>query len=746
MRIFIFLICSAGIILSQNFGPWQNYTDMQNVKNISISNEKISAVTSGGMFLFYPADSSYLKLTKSEGLQSQNLTAVTQDAAGRIWIGSGEGFIHIYDPADNSLQTIRDIYASNKTQKSINYLTALGDTIFVATDFGISLIDAKSFIFLDTVLKFGSLPAETKVNSLFIKDRIYIATDLGLAISKANAVNLTAPESWTSYGSSDGLKAVKIFAIDYYGGIIAGTDRGIFKFDGNVWNKLIEQTFDCRGIAVDGGDLYFVTAKDTLETHTVARFVKYDGANVKTQFGEFDENYYSILNISNKIYISSSHGIMKIDGLKKTEIKPNGLVDNSVHRLAIDKESNLWTVSGKSSSGSGINFFDGKTWRNFNKTNTPGLGSNAFYGLYAAKDGRVFLGNWGQGFAIYENGDFQFFNSSNTNLTGIKPNLKYIVVTDLQLDDKNNLWITNSETAFSETMNMFSADGKEYNYRIGTRSIPVSPECLSMTIDQFNTKWFNVVSAVSGELGLYYFNENGTPDDISDDTWGVLNSNDGLNSNTVNDIALDKRGELWVCTSLGINIIPNPGNPTSRISSVFPVRQQNVITVTVDPLNRKWVGTNEGVFVLSSDGSSLIADFTKDNSPLPNNNIKSITINENNGMVYIGTDFGISALKSSSVKPNNTFGDLFVYPNPVYISNAKNNQVSIDGLIKETTLKILTISGNLVRDIVTPGGRMAAWDLRDESGDLVPSGIYLIVAYDAEANNVATIKLAVLRN
>jgi hypothetical protein len=267
-----------------------------------------------------------------------------------------------------------------------------------------------------------------------------------------------------------------------------------------------------------------------------------------------------------------------------------------------------------------------------------------------------------------------------------------------------------------------------------------------MTIDQFNTKWFNVVSAVSGELGLYYFNENSTPDDISDDTWGVLNSNDGLNSNTVNDIALDKRGELWVCTSLGINIIPNPGNPTSRISSVFPVRQQNVITVTVDPLNRKWVGTNEGVFVLSSDGSSLIADFTKDNSPLPNNNIKSITINENNGMVYIGTDFGISALKSSSVKPNNTFGDLFVYPNPVYISNAKNNQVSIDGLIKETTLKILTISGNLVRDIVTPGGRMAAWDLRDESGDLVPSGIYLIVAYDAEANNVATIKLAVLRN
>lgn len=746
MRTLMLLLFTANMIFSQEFGSWQNYSDMQYINNFVVLDNGVAAATSGGFFVFNSADSSYRKFTKSEGLKSQTITAVTEDSQGRIWIGTEEGFIHIYDKTTGTLETIRDIYATEKTQKSINDLTVKGDTVFVSTDFGLSLINSNTFIFIDTILKFGSLPAETKVNSVFIRGEIYVATDLGLAISKASATNLTAPESWQAYGKNEGLNADKIFAIDYFNGIAAATDKGLFRFDGTNWSRLFAETISVKDLSASGNNLYIVTVKDTLSNKIVSKLQKLDGSSRSILLSEIDVNYNSVKAVNDAVYIASSKGVVIFTSNGIELIKPNGMVQNSVHRIAIDKFGNLWTVSGKSPSGSGINLFDGKMWTNFNKTNTAEIASNAFYGLFPSEDGRVFFGNWGNGFLIYEEGAFTVFNAANTNLTGVKQNLNFIVITDLELDSKKNIWMTNSETASSEAINLFTADGQEYNYKVKTPITPVDAEVFTLAIDQFDTKWFNIVSAVSGAIGLYYFNDNGTYDDTNDDIWGVLNSNDGLNSNTINDIVLDKRGELWIGTSLGVNIIPNPGSPTSRISSSFPIRQQNVITIAVDPLNRKWVGTNEGVFLLSSDGTALIESFTKDNSPLPSNTVKSIAINENTGTVYFGTDFGISSYHSASVKPNKTFDNLFVYPNPVIAADNNNAKVTIDGLIKETTIKVLSVSGNLIRQIVTPGGRLAFWDCRDENGNIVPSGIYIIVAYDSEANSVAHTKIAVIRN
>ena len=66
-------------------------------------------------------------------------------------------------------------------------------------------------------------------------------------------------------------------------------------------------------------------------------------------------------------------------------------------------------------------------------------------------------------------------------------------------------------------------------------------------------------------------------------------------------------------------------------------------------------------------------------------------------------------------------------------------------MIRDSDIKVLTISGKLVREFTTPGGRIANWDGRDETGNFVPSGVYLIVAYDKDGNNVSTAKVAILR-
>ena len=76
-----------------------------------------------------------------------------------------------------------------------------------------------------------------------------------------------------------------------------------------------------------------------------------------------------------------------------------------------------------------------------------------------------------------------------------------------------------------------------------------------------------------------------------------------------------------MASNLGLNIISNlntvlTNQPQLRISSVFAVRQQTVNAIAVDALNQKWVATNQGLLVLSSDGTNLLYAFDTRNSPL----------------------------------------------------------------------------------------------------------------------------------
>jgi hypothetical protein len=174
------------------------------------------------------------------------------------------------------------------------------------------------------------------------------------------------------------------------------------------------------------------------------------------------------------------------------------------------------------------------------------------------------------------------------------------------------------------------------------------------------------------------------------------------------------------------------------------LRQQAINAIAVDPLNQKWIGTNEGLLLVNSDGSRLLATFTSDNSALLSNRIRSLAIDENKGVVYAGTDEGLTSFETPYIKPLESFDKLFVYPNPFNIKTGEN-LLTIDGLIRDSEIKILTIGGALVAQFFSPGGRTAYWDGRDNNGEFVNTGVYIIVAFDAEGNSVVTGKVAVLR-
>ncbi len=741
LLIILFFTVSS-LLYSQQVSNWQNYTDMKNVKSLMTNGSLIWGASDGGVFSYNIDNSSYNKYSKIDGLNGVSITAVTVDKYGKVWFGSSNGIIDVYDPQTKSFRTLLDIFNTDKSSKIINELTAIGDTIFVSSDFGISLINASNHLFIDTFSKFGELPSNIGVNSVFISGLIYASTDMGVAIQKTGATNLSAPESWNVYRTSNGLPSDSVTKIGFFNGsIIAATSKGLASFNDSIWTPFIVElnTLLINDIIVAGDSLFIISGAQNIS--------KYHNGLLTPVYSSSERNIFK-LNYSptQGILAATSKGIYKIsDG---TYLYPNGPFANKFPDITVDNKGILWSASGSDVSAVGFYSYDGNNWTNYNTSTTPELTSNTYFRVFSASNNKLIFGNWGQGIAVYNNGEIRTYKE-NLGMLGTQNDPDYIVITGIAEDSKNNIWLLNYGAADRKNLSR-SADLENWtSYSIPSIGNSYVDESFNLVIDQNDTKWFAVQRH---KQGLFYFNEGGNsdPGNTADDVSGYLNESSGLNDDFVTSIAIDRRGDIWIGTSLGVNIISNvgsvlSGNPQLRISSVFSLRQQTITAILVDPLNQKWIGTKQGLHLVNSDGTGLLATFNSINSALLSDEITSLEIDENSGTIYVGTNNrGLTSFKTTSVKPNESFDGLFAYPNP-FILNNQNNLITIDGLIRDTDIKILTINGKLVKQFTTPGGRVALWDGRDDFGDLIPSGVYFIVAFDQEGNNVAKTKIAVLR-
>ena len=738
LRIVLIITIINTFSIAQNLGIWKNHTNMLNVKETVLTTDGIWAATNGGIYHYSFNTGTYLSFTKSENLSSHLITAIAKDNTGKIWIGTTPGYINVYDPSTGNILKILDIYKTEKSKKQINDIVIRNDTVFVATDFGLSLIDANSLIFLETVIKFGNLPAEIQVYSIYLKDRIYLGTSEGVVESINPFSNLSSPENWrvTPLLSNNGesLKVNKMLIFD--NDLLAATPKGIYKKADTLFTEYIYPGFSVYDMKTKNDTLYSVL----LNTIHI-RKNSYD----EVIYSESGVRFFNSLEfLSDDLIIATNQGISRVSKSDTLTITPNGPVTNTFLNIITDGEGNFWSATGRDSKGKGVLKFDGKTWTTFDKSNVPEFKTNDYHNVSVSRDNTLFFSSWGFGFTEYKNGKFTTYDTTGTGMVGIPDNPGYLVIYDVQKDSKGNIWVLNFWSANRKVLSELTTDGKWHHFEFGA---PLSPSIVfaeGLVIDQYDTKWFIITGGA--EKGLYYFNEHDTPDDLTDDTWGKINLQDGLRSDDINAIIIDKRGEIIIGTQLGINVIPDPQNLNSLRSDLFfGIREQAIMSIAVDPLNNKWVGTTQGVFYMSSDGSRLYEHYDVTNSPLPSNTVQSIAVDSKRGVVYFGTEFGLASLTTFGIKPNEDFSELKAYPNPFVLDNNGQKTVMIDGLIQDSFIKILSINGNLITKFPTFGGRLTFWDGRNSNGNLVPSGIYIVVAYDEEANLVGKTKIAVIR-
>ncbi|MCH8170766.1 MAG: hypothetical protein IIB07_06500, partial [Bacteroidetes bacterium] len=663
------------------------------------------------------------------------------DNSGKIWFGSENGIIDIYDPENNTTSSILDIFNSDRSSKAINQLSVTGDTIIVASDFGISLIDSKNLLFLDTFFKFGSFTSNIVVNSIFNNGLIYASTMSGIAVQKSGAVNLSAPESWNVFTTTNGLPSNNVNKLVMFNSkLIAGTDNGLAQNNGSSWSAILSQ-FSGKKI----NDLLVV--QDTLYILSENSISAYDGTNVFTRFTSSINLNVIAFSPTLGLLAASDIGIIQVYSSSAENIYPNGPAANQFPSMTVDNEGVLWSASGRDVTGVGFYKFDGNKWTTFDKSNSSELPTNSYHVVYTAPDNTKYFGNWGQGFVKVTDNSITNFDVNNTDLVGIEIDPNFLVISGFGADSKNNIWVLNFWAADRNVLNALTPTGLWHHFKVPSEINLTLQFHFNLVVDQFDTKWYS--STDSKRSGLFFFNENTTLTNTADDISGFFSTSNGLNSNSISAIALDKRGELWVGSNFGVNIISNLGSLSSsgsslRISSVFSLRQQSINCIAVDPLNQKWIGTNQGLLLVNSDGSKLLTTLNTANSALLSDIITSIAINENTGEIFVGTDNGLTSFFTTAVKPATTFSELFTYPSPFFIGNG-NNELIIDGLIKDSDIKILTISGKLLKEFSSPGGRIASWDGKDQSGNYVSSGVYIIVAFDKDGNNVTTGKVAVIR-
>lgn len=256
--------------------------------------------------------------------------------------------------------------------------------------------------------------------------------------------------------------------------------------------------------------------------------------------------------------------------------------------------------------------------------------------------------------------------------------------------------------------------------------------------------------------GLLIYDYKNTPASTGDDRFKILRKTNNLPINGVVSASIDKNDDLWIGTRIGLRII---GNPSAIIDEENPqtspiiieenglgeelFRDSNVLQIEVDGGNQKWVSIDGGgVFYLSSNGERTIRHFTKENSPLPTNNVTDIKVDNKTGKVYFVTADGVMVYQGDALEVNENFGEVLVYPNPVVYSKYKGN-VSIRGLAEKTNIRITDAAGNLVHQAVSRGGYYE-WNLNNHRGVRVASGIYFLLMTNTDGTDTATAKIAVV--
>lgn len=110
---------------------------------------------------------------------------------------------------------------------------------------------------------------------------------------------------------------------------------------------------------------------------------------------------------------------------------------------------------------------------------------------------------------------------------------------------------------------------------------------------------------------------------------------------------------------------------------------------------------------------------------------------------YSDTGLAYKSLIAAAPSGNETLSAVRTFPNPWRGDRHRGLQVTFDHLSADSVVKLFTLSGHWGRTL-TPAAGAASWDLKNDGGDNVPSGLYVYVITNNKGSSLRG-KLTVIR-
>ena len=235
-------------------------------------------------------------------------------------------------------------------------------------------------------------------------------------------------------------------------------------------------------------------------------------------------------------------------------------------------------------------------------------------------------------------------------------------------------------------------------------------------VAQNGYKWI-VLNRAGTNNRIIVFDDNGTIEQTSDDSFTVLSTNEGQGSipgSIVHCIDQDLSGSMWIGTNEGPAVFYSPDfvfesqQNAQRIfiqqdgQTQILLETEDIKSIKTDGADRKWFGTsNSGAYLMSEDATQEVSHFTEDNSPLFSDEVNDIAIDHSNGEVYFCTSAGLISYKGTATVGGSEFNNVQVFPNPV--QQDYTGPIAIKGLAQNANVKITDVNGILVYETTANG-------------------------------------------
>ena len=332
----------------------------------------------------------------------------------------------------------------------------------------------------------------------------------------------------------------------------------------------------------------------------------------------------------------------------------------------------------------------------------------------------------------------------------INDSLSYGIV-DMFLDQEKNLW--SSTTNENYPLSVFSnSEARHFDKNEAKASTIKSSG--SITIDNYGRIW------MVSNSGLLMYTFSGSALNPSSEDWFNELVIPGINRKVLS-IAVSKKNKLWILTDYGLIYKELRASNEEPVAKTGPISSGNNIvpyfsnipfdessSIKLDSFDNIWITTkSRGLYVLDSKGDywPSVDGINIDNSKLLSNTINDIAFNDEKGLAIIATDIGVSRFKIPFVNEIRSIDQVQIFPSPFRIPSKR--PLVIDRIPERSTIQILTLDGSIIRTLKEENfnSYQATWYGNDRNGNLVSSGVYLLLIISKKHGTSTFQKVAVIR-